>query len=105
MKEKQILDIFAALSQATRLKVFRILVDNSKKGICPCEIAHTLNIPRNTLSFHLSLLRRAKLCFSEKTGKTIIYRPDCETIKEASEYLLKNCCAAECSPKIRGNHV
>jgi len=92
MKEKQITAVFASLSQPTRLKVFLLLVDNSKNGICPCNIAEKLKIPRNTLSFHLALLTKNGLCGYEKKGKTLIYKPNCEIIKQISRYLLKNCC-------------
>jgi len=97
MTEKQVLDVFAALSQTTRLKVFRILVENSKDGICPCDIAEKLKIPRNTLSFHLSWLSKANLCSTEKKGKTIIYRSNCKEIQKVSDYLLQNCCSLKCS--------
>lgn len=92
MKENQITAVFSALSQPTRLKVFRLLVDNSKNGICPCNIAEKLKIPRNTLSFHLALLTKVGLCDYKKVGKTLIYKPRCEAIKQISCYLLQNCC-------------
>lgn len=93
MTENKALMVFTALSQETRLKVFRILVENGKDGICPCDIAEKLKIPRNTLSFHLALLSQAGLCGSEKAGKTIIYKPVCAKIKETADFLLKNCCS------------
>ncbi len=93
MKENQITAVFSALSQPTRLKVFRLLVDNCNEGICPCKIAKKLKIPRNTLSFHLALLTQVGLCKYIKDGKTLIYKPNFEIIKEISCYLLKNCCS------------
>ena len=92
MKETQITAIFDALSQTTRLKVFKLLIDNSIEGICPCNIAEKLKIPRNTLSFHLALLTKVGLCEYKKSGKTLIYKPKCEVIKQISCYLLQNCC-------------
>jgi DNA-binding transcriptional ArsR family regulator len=56
METKEAVKIFTALAQETRLSVYKIIVAHSPAGVCPCEIADTLNIPRNTLSFHLSLL-------------------------------------------------
>ena len=93
MKENQITAIFDALSQTTRLRVFKLLIDNSINGICPCNIAEKLKIPRNTLSFHLSLLTKVGLCEYKKAGKTLIYKPKCEAIKQISCYLLENCCS------------
>lgn len=93
MNENQITAVFDALSQTTRLKVFKLLIDNSIEGICPCNIADKLKIPRNTLSFHLSLLTKVGLCEYKKIGKTLIYKPKCEAIKKISCYLLQNCCS------------
>lgn len=91
MKIEEVIIVFTALSQETRLKIFMILVENSKDGICPCDIATKLNIPRNTLSFHLSLLTQAKLCTTEKRGKMLIYRPNCNEIRKVMSFLHKDC--------------
>lgn len=97
MKPKQITQVFDALSQENRLKIFRILVEHSKNGITPTEISALMgDMPRNTLSFHLSLLSQAALCSFEKNGKQIIYKPNCNTIKKVAEFLLKDCCNRGC---------
>lgn len=98
MKLEQSTLIFEALGQINRLKIFRILVENSHDGITPTEISKKMkNMPRNTLSFHLSLLSQANLCTSKKVGKEIIYRPVCATIKKIAHFLLKDCCDGELS--------
>lgn len=97
MKIDTVCTAFDALSQVNRLKIFRILVEHSKEGITPTEIAALMNdMPRNTLSFHLSLLTAADLCETTKKGKQIIYKPKCDTIKKIAQYLLKDCCEGEC---------
>lgn len=97
MKTNQATVIFDALSQENRLKVFKILVKHSKDGITPTEIAEKMgNMPRNTLSFHLNLLSQADLCTFEKSGKQLIYKPTCSTIKQVAEFLLKDCCDGGC---------
>lgn len=89
--------VLNALSQENRLKIFRILVKHSKDGITPTEIAELMGkMPRNTLSFHLSLLVNAGLCIGEKKGKQIIYKPKCEMIKKITAFLLEDCCEGEC---------
>lgn len=93
MNTEEAVLVFTALSQETRLNIFRILVDNSLEGICPCEIAEQLKIPRNTLSFHLSLLTQAKLCSFEKSGKMLIYKPNCKEIEKVMKFLHKDCIA------------
>lgn len=91
MKIMEVTSILDALAQETRLKVFRILVKNSETGICPCEIAEELAIPRNTLSFHLSLLKQVGLCHQERQGKKITYKPNCQIINEVVAFLHQDC--------------
>ena len=89
--------IFDALSNENRLQIFRILVKNSATGITPTDISTEMNdFPRNTLSFHLTLLTNANLCFSERQGKQIFYKPNCQLIKEITKFLLKDCCEGGC---------
>lgn len=93
----KVCDVFDALKQENRLKVFRILVEHSEKGITPTQIADLMGkMPRNTLSFHLSLLSNAGLCTSEKNGKQVIYKPNCGLVKQIAAFLLKDCCDGEC---------
>lgn len=93
MNTQEAIMVFTALSQETRLNIFRILVEHGREGICPCEIAPKLGIPRNTLSFHLSLLTQAKLCSFKKKGKMLIYRPNCKEIERVMAFLHKDCIA------------
>lgn len=93
MKEPEAIMIFTALAQETRLEIYKILVKNSLEGICPSDIATKLKIPRNTLSFHLSLLSQAGLCSYKKVGKSLIYKPNCMKVKKIMEFLHKDCIA------------
>lgn len=54
MEMFEALEAFSSLSQETRLKVFRLVIEYGTDGIIPGKIAEDLNIPDNTLSFHLS---------------------------------------------------
>lgn len=93
MQTQEAVMIFTALAQESRLQIYKILVENSLEGICPCEIAEILKMPRNTLSFHLSLLTQAGLVSKTKKGKMLIYRPNCEKIKETMAFLHNDCVA------------
>lgn len=68
---KDLLKIFHALSDETRLKIIKIL---SIEQLCVCEITAALNIVQPKVSFHLGILKDAGLLTSEKKGKWIIYK-------------------------------
>src|SRR3954463_3234680 len=91
---------FASLSQETRLRVFRLLLEYGRDGLPAGKIATELKLPDNTLSFHLSHMSRAGLVTSRKEGRTITYFADCDHIERLIDFLKTNCCARE-KPKAR----
>ncbi len=103
MNSKNISEVFAALALPVRVEIFKILVANHKEGICPCDIASQLDMPRNTLSFHLSVMQKVNLCHSQRQGKCLFYRPNCELIHDLSDFLLHDCTICSCSREIKGN--
>jgi DNA-binding transcriptional ArsR family regulator len=89
------LKAFSALSQETRLKVFKILVEHGKEGVAAGALSTKLDIPHNTLSFHLSHLSNAGLVTSHKESRSVIYFANLKAMKELINYLVENCCASE----------
>lgn len=83
---------FYALSQETRLKVFKILVEYGKSGTAAGTISDRLKIPHNTLSFHLTNLSHAGLASSRKEGRSVIYSANTKAIEDLIGYLSENCC-------------
>jgi predicted transcriptional regulator len=88
-------EAFSSLSQETRLKVFRFLLEFGRDGAVPTRIAEELDIPANTLSFHLSHMSRAGLVESEKNGRSITYFANTDLIENLIDFLRANCCARE----------
>ncbi len=83
---------FAALSQGTRLDVFRLLVTEEPNGLPAGEIARQLAVPHNTMSTHLAVLTRAGLIRSERQSRSIIYRANIGSVRELATFLMKDCC-------------
>jgi ArsR family transcriptional regulator len=103
MDNSQSLDAFGALSQATRLDAFRLLVMHEPDGLPAGEIARLLDVPHNTLSTHLAVLARSGLVGSERQSRSIIYRADLSQVRALVGFLLKDCCAGHpevCAPLI-----
>ncbi|MFN3881689.1 MAG: ArsR/SmtB family transcription factor [Nitrincola lacisaponensis] len=89
---KNAIERFAALSQETRLKAFRLLVQHEPDGLPAGEIARQLSVPHNTLSAHLSVLSQAGLVISQRQSRSIIYRADLSHMRETIEFLARDCC-------------
>ena len=97
----QALDTLAALSNETRLWVFRLLVQAGPAGMTAGEIAENLSSRQNTMSSHLKLLSRARLIRSQREGRQVRYRADYDTIQGLVLFLMKDCCqgkAEVCRP-------
>jgi len=96
---------FSALSQETRLKVFKTLVEYGKSSAAAGVLSKRLGIVQNTLSFHLSYLTHAGLISSRKDGRHIIYKANYKVIENLIGYLQENCCVLEpskdCCPPIK----
>ena len=96
----------AALGQATRLSVFRLLVEAGPDGRKPGEMAEALSLPGATLSFHLKELAAAGLIQGEQQGRTICYRADFGAMSDLIEFLTHDCCggdAGRCAPVRQGS--
>jgi ArsR family transcriptional regulator, arsenate/arsenite/antimonite-responsive transcriptional repressor len=87
----------AALANETRLDVFRLLVQAGEEGARPTELASELEVPMQTLSFHLKELLHAELVHSERQGRSIFYRADLPAATELLEFIATSCC--EVRPK------
>ena len=86
------MDGFAALSQETRMDVFRALVQAGPQGLSAGEIAETLGVVQNTLSSHLKKLEHAGLISSQRMGRQIIYGVDFGTVRALIVFLMEDCC-------------
>ena len=97
----------SALSQETRLRVFKLLIEYGRDGTAAGNLSDQLEIPHNTLSFHLSHLSHAGLVNSSKRGRQIIYSANCEAMEGLLDYLRENCCIREagregdCAPRCK----
>jgi len=89
------LSAFTALSQESRLAAFRLLVQAGSDGLPAGEISVALDIPHNSLSFHLGHLERAGLATTERRGRSIIYAANFPFMQELVGYLAENCCSSE----------
>jgi DNA-binding transcriptional ArsR family regulator len=101
MKEISALAALSALSQATRLQTFRLLVAREPEGVAAGELARLVGVPQNTMSAHLSILANAGLVSGERQSRSIIYRADLALFREVVLFLLKDCCGGRsdvCAP-------
>lgn len=86
---------FDALSQETRLRVFRMLVEQGAEGAPAGTLSDKLDIPHNTLSFHLNHMSNAGLILSQRKGRSIIYSANFEFFTGLIRYMVEDCCRVE----------
>src|SRR6218665_582007 len=103
MESTDAIVVFSALSQATRLEVFRLLMAHEPAGLPAGEIAQQMGVRQNTMSTHLAILNRAGLITAERTGRTILYRAELGRVRDITGYLVQDCCGGRpelCEPLV-----
>jgi len=68
---RELEDFFAALGDATRLRMLKIIADEE---LCSCEVQAALELTQPTTSHHLGILERARILSSRRNGKWVFYR-------------------------------
>lgn len=101
MDEPHATRALGALSQPTRLAVFRLLVREGPDGLPAGEVAERLGVQPATLSFHLAQLERAGLLASQRQGRQIRYAADFAAMRSLVGFLLDDCCHGH--PEICGD--
>ncbi len=86
---------FDALSQETRLKVFRLLVEYGPEGAPAGALSERLSVPHNTLSFHLNHMSNADLVLSRREGRSIIYTANFDLMTDLIRFMVEDCCSVE----------
>jgi len=70
---QEILNIFKALSDETRLRILKLLQHGE---LCVCDLFSALDVVQPKVSFHLSVLKEAGLITDRKEGRWVHYRLD-----------------------------
>ena len=95
MEPQTVVQALAALAQASRLQIFRALVQAGPQGLTPGELSAHVDVAANTLSFHLKGLMHADLVSQERIGRHLIYRAHFDRMNAVLAYLSENCCQGQ----------
>jgi DNA-binding transcriptional ArsR family regulator len=100
MEKKGALIALGALSQETRLDVFRLLVTEGAAGLAAGVIADRLGVLPASLTFHLQQLVHAGLITQRRLGRQLIYSAEYGAMNDLLAYLTENCCGrgVSCAP-------
>jgi len=105
MNEKDAIKALSALSQSTRLGIFRLLVTAGPEGLSVGVIQEKLELASATLSFHLKDLTHSGLISARQAGRFIYYAAEIEHMNGLIGFLTENCCegidAPACKPRKR----
>ena len=97
MEKSAALVALAALSQESRLDVFRLLVQAGADGMAAGLIGERLGLPSATLSFHLSHLKQSGLVKCRRESRSLIYTAEYAAMNGLLAYLTENCCQGDTS--------
>jgi len=82
-----------------------LLVEVGPKGLPATAIAELLDIPANTLSFHVKVLSQADLVSARHEGRFIYYSANFTRMNDLVAFLTENCCGGRpCTPAALSPH-
>lgn len=90
------LEKLSALSQESRLDIFRLLVQSGPNGLSAGAIARHCDLPAPTCSFHLKELKKGGLLKCSRRGRSQIYSVNLQGIRDLLDYLTEHCCTDDC---------
>jgi ArsR family transcriptional regulator, arsenate/arsenite/antimonite-responsive transcriptional repressor len=70
---KELINIFKALSDPTRLRIFNLLVFSGCGELCICELIDALKLAQYNVSRHMKELKLANLVKEKREGRFIFY--------------------------------
>lgn len=92
MDEALVLARFSALSNATRLKIFRCLVTAAPGGMLAGDVSEAVGATPSRASFHLAAMLETGLLSSERTSRNITYKVDFSAVGELMQFMVRDCC-------------
>ena len=95
MTEDEVIRALGALAQASRLRVFRLLVVAGPAGATPGSLSAELGIPPSSLSAQLKELANAGLVSAALQGRSIRYSARFDTTNALLGFLTANCCGGQ----------
>lgn len=99
MEMSDIIKALGAIAHASRLTVFRLLVQAGPAGLTAGKLAELTGLAPSSLSFHLKELSLANMVSSTQEGRFVIYAARYETMNAVLAYLTENCCGGNpCTP-------
>lgn len=95
MPVKDVVRIFKALSDPTRLRIMLLL---RRRELCVCELMFILEMEQSRVSHHMRVLRDAGIAEDVREGRWIIYR-----VPEASRGLIEGLFAGALRERMEGS--
>ncbi|MBB5577857.1 MULTISPECIES: ArsR/SmtB family transcription factor [Rhizobium] len=103
MDQRQVLAVFSALSQETRLQIVRLLLVTGPDGMAAGALAERLEVSPSNISFHLKELEHSGLVDAERQSRSIIYTANYEALGGLIRFLMEDCCSGHpeiCAPAV-----
>ncbi len=98
-RSEELVPVFKALADPTRLKILELLrargksccglVTREERGLCACDIERAVGLSQAAVSHHMDLLRRADLVMAEKRGRWVFYRRNEAALNGLAEAIAK----------------
>ncbi len=80
-------NVFAALADPVRLRLFDLVRRAGETGVCSCDLVEPLERSQPTISHHLKVLREAGLVESRREGTWLWYSVVSDALDDANAFV------------------
>lgn len=81
--------VFAALADPVRLRLFDLVRRAGDTGVCSCDLVEPLERSQPTISHHLKVLREAGLVESRREGTWLWYSVVADALDTATQFVAR----------------
>lgn len=86
---EELANVFAALADPVRLRLFDLVRRAGATGVCSCDLVEPLERSQPTISHHLKVLREAGLVESRREGTWLWYSVVTEALDPAHRFIAR----------------
>lgn len=86
---EELANVFAALADPVRLRLFDLVRRAGKTGVCSCDLVEPLERSQPTISHHLKVLREAGLVESRREGTWLWYSVVTEALDPTNRFIAR----------------
>lgn len=74
--DKKMAAVYKGLSHRKRIEILNYIIEHKENGVRLTDLFKNIKMPLQTIDFHLSVLKKAKLVTYKNKKRNVVYFPE-----------------------------